>query len=58
MDFKAIARLLAASETDSRAQGFSLLVKYLNSTDLEASDMFRIWKSLFYCKILFRSVDG
>jgi ribosomal RNA-processing protein 1 len=51
MDFKSIARLLAASEPASRTQGFSLLVKYLKSKSLSTSELFIVWKSIHYCNL-------
>ncbi|OMJ82797.1 hypothetical protein SteCoe_16394 [Stentor coeruleus] len=48
MDLKSIARSLAASEAQTRSEGFNLLSSYLPSTNLNYPDILKLWKSLFY----------
>lgn len=49
MDLKSIARSLAASEAQTRSEGFAHLSSYLPSINLNYPDILKLWKSIFYC---------
>lgn len=58
MDLKSIARSLAASSREIRAEGFKAISSYIQTHVLTPEEILRVWKSLYYCKDLFRSLDG
>ena len=49
MDLKSISRSLAASDSQTRLEGFSRTFKYISENDLIYTDILKLWKSLFYC---------